>query len=223
MVEKGVSRRRRLWSAVMSIRSLLDTVLLVVIVGLLLERGWQRPARFEIGADITGFAPRISQQIKTFVPDPTFVPENGSQFFTDAVRARWLSIVPKGLGYIRINNTHAYNNLPTPLQSYPDSTFTTSVTHQLHCLHAIVEVVAAYTSNQRDKLPAEGTWHLSHCFEYLRQSIMCCGDLALEGQHTTFPPGVTGSDGWDATHVCRDYGQVLEYLEGKRVDDEVWI
>jgi hypothetical protein len=185
----------------------------------------------------------VSQQIKSFAPDPMFVPENVSEFFTEAVQARWLSIVPStasspnfdtfrtgpdksdvgGLGYVQINNTQGYNNLPTPLVSYPDSTFTTAVTHQLHCLHAIVEVVAAYTSNDLDRLPEEGAWHLGHCFDYLRQSIMCSGDMALEGQHTTFPSGFQGSDGWDAKHVCRDYNQVLAHLEENRVDDEKWI
>ncbi len=182
----------------------------------------------------------MSQQIKSFSPDPAFVPKNGSEVFTDAVRAKWMSIVPRmcpflratlpntnpapgGLGYVQINNTQAYNNLPTPLKGYPDSTFTTSMTHQLHCLHAIVEVVAAYTSDRLDKLPKEGPWHLAHCFDYPRQSIMCCGDVALEGQQTSFPAGFVGSDGWDAKHVCRDYGQVLAHLEGNRADDESWI
>lgn len=41
---------------------------------------------------------------------------------------------------------------------------------------------------------------MNHCFDYLRQSIMCCGDVALEGEQTTFPPGFDGSDGWDAVH-----------------------
>jgi hypothetical protein len=113
MAQRRLSRRRRIWMALMSIRSLLDTVLLLVILGLLLERGWQRTAWFEIGGDITGFAPRstdmssnciphgllltrgtVSQQIKSFVPNPLFIPKNGSEFFTDAVRSRWLSIVP---------------------------------------------------------------------------------------------------------------------------------
>lgn len=129
----------------------------------------------------------------------------------------------EGLGYVLINDTQGYNNLPTPLEGYPDSVFTTSVTHQLHCLHAIVQVVAAYTSDQLDKLPHEDAWHVAHCFDYLRQSIMCTGDVALEGQHTTFPLGFTGSDGWDAKHVCKDYGQVLAHLEKNRADDEVWI
>ncbi|KAH6855885.1 hypothetical protein B0I37DRAFT_411849 [Chaetomium sp. MPI-CAGE-AT-0009] len=207
----------------MSMRSLLDTILLLIILGLLLDRDWQNPSWFDVGGDITGFAPKMSQQITSFAPDPMFVPENGSEFFTDAVQSRWLSIVPRGLGYVQINNTRSYNNLPTPLELYPDSTFTTSVTHQLHCLHSIVGIVAAYTSNELDKLPDAGAWHISHCFDYLRQSIMCCGDVALEGQQTTFPPGFAGSDGWDAKHVCRDYNQVLAHLEENRVDDERWI
>ncbi|KAK4099210.1 hypothetical protein N658DRAFT_498572 [Parathielavia hyrcaniae] len=205
-------------------RSWLETLLVLTILGLLLERwGWQGPASFEVGGDITGFAPRISQQIKSFAPDPLFIPQNGSDFFSDAVQSRWLSIVPRGLGYVQINHTEPYNNLPTPLEQYPPSTFTTSVTHQLHCLHAIVTGYAAFTSNQLDRLLGEEPWHLAHCFEYLRQSIMCAADLALEGQHTTFPAGFTGSDGWDAKHVCRDYGQVLAHLEGNRVDDKSWI
>jgi len=97
------------------------------------------------------------------------------------------------------------------------------MTHQLHCLHAIVGTFAAMTSDRPEMMPEEGPWHLAHCFEYLRQSIMCCGDVALEGQHTTFPAGLKGSDGWDAKHVCKDYGQMMEYLEEKRVDDEIWI
>ncbi|KAK3390161.1 hypothetical protein B0H63DRAFT_519395 [Podospora didyma] len=227
------SRLRRIWAAVMTGRSILDTVLLLIVLGLLLERSGglhkeevptpEGTPQLESGGDITGFAPRISQQIKTFAPDPMYIPENGSEFFTEAVRQKWLGIVPKGLGYVRINETKAYDNLPTPLQEYPNSTFTTSMTHQLHCLHAIVGVVAAYTSNQPDKIPEEGAWHLSHCFEYLRQSIMCSGDLALEGQQTTFPAGFKGSDGWDAKHVCKDYGQILGYLEANRANDEVWI
>ncbi|VBB73883.1 Putative protein of unknown function [Podospora comata] len=234
-------RKKRRWmcKTIMSIRSLLDTVMLVVILVLVAERRWpeysilpgkqnNEGAKGEIGGDITGFAPYFSQQITTFQPDPLFVPDNSSDFFTEAVRKKWLGIVPRGLGYVTVNKTSSrgqdsFDNLPHPLKEYPSSTFTTSVTHQIHCLHTIAGVVAAYESNRLDMLPEEGAWHLNHCFDYLRQSIMCCGDVALEGQHTTFPEDFTGSDGWDAKHVCRDYGEVLEYLEANRADDQVWI
>jgi F0F1-type ATP synthase assembly protein I len=58
MVERRASRRRQIWSTVMSLRSLVDTILLFVILGLLLDREWQKPSWFEVGGDITGFAPK---------------------------------------------------------------------------------------------------------------------------------------------------------------------
>lgn len=58
MVDRRLSRRQRIWSTLMSIRSLLDSVLLLVILGLVLDRGSQRQSWFEVGGDITGFAPK---------------------------------------------------------------------------------------------------------------------------------------------------------------------
>lgn len=216
--------RIKRWSAVLfSAQGILNTVLLLVIVGLLVERRWhqEKIGLFEGNGDLTGFAPRFSQQIKTFVPDPMYAPENASDFFTLEVREKWLSLVPKGLGYLRLERPGDYNNLPTPLVGYEGTVFTTSMTHQLHCLHAIVETFADI--NDSRNVPNDMAWHLGHCFEYLRQSIMCCGDVALEGQQTTFPEGTVGSDGWDAKHVCKDYNQIYNYLEENRADDQSWI
>ena len=39
-----------------------------------------------------------------------------------------------------------------------------------------------------------------HCFDYMRQAIMCSADMALEGLETTFPDHNGGSDGWDSKH-----------------------
>jgi hypothetical protein len=52
---------------------------------------------------------------------------------------------------------------------------------------------------------------------------MCCGDVAIEGQQTTFPTDVSGSDGWDDKHICKDYNQVYEHLERHPVGDEKWL
>jgi hypothetical protein len=35
--------------------------------------------------------------------------------------------------------------------------------------------------------PVKMPWHINHCFEYIRQAIMCAGDVALEGAATRFP------------------------------------
>jgi len=72
------------------------------------------------------------------------------------------------------------------------------MTHQLHCLFAIVETYSGLTSNTT--LPEDHHWHMIHCFDYMRQAIMCSADMALEGLETTFPDHNGGSDGWDSKH-----------------------
>lgn len=59
-----------------------------------------------------------------------------------------------------------------------------------------------------------------HCFDYMRQAIMCSADMALEGHETTFPDDNGGSDGWDSKHVCKDWSEVVDYLEGVRAYDD---
>ncbi|KAK2061438.1 hypothetical protein LY76DRAFT_603285 [Colletotrichum caudatum] len=223
-------------------RWLVDTLMLLVIIGLLLERkaGLEttalRDKRLEPVGDLTGFAPEFTQQITTFHPTTDFVPDDPKKLFTNAsIQENWLSIVPRGLGYVVMNDTEAHGNLPVPLPEFaPRTVFTTSMTHQLHCLYAILESYAGLAVNgsaavdMHSHIPegaqgSEEPWHLQHCFEYLRQAIMCAGDVALEGTQTTFPPGWTGSDGWDAKHVCKDYKQVYDYLDKNRALDDHWI
>lgn len=111
--------------------------------------------------------------------------------------------------------------------------FTTSVTHQLHCLYVILKAHNSMKLVVTEPGPAkpytlEDPWHLNHCFDYIRQAIMCAGDVALEGAATSFPVDEHGhdrggSDGWDAIHVCKDYSQIYAYLEEKTVSHKKWI
>jgi hypothetical protein len=113
------------------------------------------------------------------------------------------------------------------------------VTHQLHCLYMIMTgmnelslnggrfVMNMDSGGEHDEgLTREGedpAEHLSHCFDYLRQAIMCHGDVALEGLQTTFGPDVGGSDGWNVQHVCKPWDDVYTWLESNRIDDRTWI
>ncbi|KAL1591908.1 hypothetical protein SLS60_011500 [Paraconiothyrium brasiliense] len=174
----------------------------------------------------------VSQQIVGFKPDPIFAPENASDFWSIETQQAWLDIVPEGLGYVEVKEPSRYSNLPKPIHDYANQTvFTTSMTHQLHCLYTMLEayntlqVSVALGFRNQIKMP----WHINHCFEYIRQAIMCAGDVALEGAATTFPgdpvsgEDLGGSDGWDAKHVCKDFGQVYAYLEERTVNHVKWI
>lgn len=144
-----------------------------------------------------------------------------SQCLLRRLGAHFSNRLTEGLGYLQVKDPSRYNNLPYPLEGYNGTVFTTSLTHQLQCLYNIVEVHSSLQSGKYIAPQIHG--HLPHCFEYLRQSIMCCGDTALEGQQTTFGDNITGSDGWDAKHVCKYYGQLVNFLKDQRADDEIWI
>lgn len=76
---------------------IVDTFLLFTIIVLLLGSSWTGHGRyhlFEGGGDLTGFAPEFSQKITTFSPDPAFVPENTSEFFSKETKQKWLDLVP---------------------------------------------------------------------------------------------------------------------------------
>ncbi|KAK1975432.1 hypothetical protein LZ30DRAFT_605645, partial [Colletotrichum cereale] len=57
--------------------------------------------------------------------------------------------------------------------------------------------------------------HAWHCFDYIRQSLMCCGDTSLEGADPFNPPSRTL--GFGTTHVCRDYDAIFKYAEEHRL------
>jgi hypothetical protein len=111
--------RRDGWlTTLKSHRWLLDTVLLLVVIALLLEKGWSTHGKshyFEGAGDITGFAPEckhgqlrsylwwfswpspfypVSQKITTFSPDPAFVPDDPEEFLANHTRRKWLEIIP---------------------------------------------------------------------------------------------------------------------------------
>jgi hypothetical protein len=52
-------------------------------------------------------------------------------------------------------------------------------------------------------------FHIRHCYDYLRQAIMCASDTNLEvldhERHVT--------NGWGQPKTCRDYRKVFEFAE----------
>lgn len=77
-----------------------------------------------------------------------------------------------------------------------------SLFHQLHCLSYIV---AHYQEGYAGtKLTDEVAHHSAHCFDYLRQAIMCAADTNLEGETEAGP-------GWGSKHMCTDYDALLAW------------
>ncbi|KAL4869530.1 hypothetical protein BDV12DRAFT_75899 [Aspergillus spectabilis] len=119
----------------------------------------------------------------------------------------WDSIVPVGQGSVR-----------HPSGSETASVYTLSVVHQLHCLWSIHQNYYNALHPEKNTEPdgLAGKQHMRHCFDYLRQSLMCASDSTLEPVDAELG-GVTG---WGNERVCRDYAVLRAWAEERRVSNE---
>lgn len=51
--------------------------------------------------------------------------------------------------------------------------------------------------------------HIRHCFEYLRQSIICLADSNLEEMNYT----ARGVSGWQTERTCRNFKELSEWAD----------
>jgi hypothetical protein len=215
--------RRSFVSTITSYRWLIDTSLLLIIIGLitvLLRRdewgGKSREATWQIGGDFTAarlnsrfpilflritLTSAVPTRIEKFDPDMSFVPMNSTAFFSPSTLLRWNSIMPVGTGF------------PGPGRIFS----TTSMTHQLHCIYMIARIFSGVTSGRVRDIPEDYNFHFMHCVDYVRQGIMCSADLAVEVHEPKDSDDFGPQDGgWSGHHVCKDYSKVISYLEGKK-------
>ena len=64
--------------------------------------------------------------------------------------------------------------------------------------------------------------HWEHCFDYLRQVLMCTADTTLENLEQRADGGglLASVDGWGTTHMCRDYESLVQWAEVHRATDD---
>ncbi|PQE14476.1 Tat pathway signal sequence protein [Rutstroemia sp. NJR-2017a BBW] len=112
----------------------------------------------------------------------------------------WIELSADGRGYVRVDNAEAFD-LGTPYEmhindTYSEPVYMMSVFHQLHCLYFQQGYGGA-------NLTEEVAHHSAHCFDNIRQAIMCAADTTLEGK--------TDTPGWGAKHQCTDYDVMLAW------------
>jgi hypothetical protein len=73
-------------------------------------------------------------------------------------------------------------------------------------------VIVESTKKAKHLLGGGSEGHAGHCFEYLRQGIMCNGDMTLEWPKL----GANGKrievDGWEIPHVCKSWVSTPRFL-----------
>lgn len=137
-----------------------------------------------------------------------------------------------GRGFVVIKDWEQHKDtLPPPMKTHGKDIFSVAVFHQLHCLHSMLgefnmlyKAMSADSRRygaphiRRDHGPGSKIYkHIGHCFDYLRSSLMCCGDAALEG-HTD---GLEGADtlGVGSYHVCKNIDAIKVWAESSKASN----
>lgn len=199
-------RRLKRWVSVLSVLLTLAILALLVTMG---NGSWKHKSR---GKTLSLVPPMPTTQV-TFERDDRFAapstPENDQA---------WSSLMPDGDGFIVIpNNTRQGYHLPPGKSTRHGEVYDISLFHQLHCLaniraHTYTLQAALGRDNWQeiyDILLKKGEDHVFHCFDYIRQALMCAGDLTVEWPRTEPDGRRFAVDGWGITHECKSWVGLL--------------
>lgn len=65
--------------------------------------------------------------------------------------------------------------------------------------------------------------HNNHCYEYIRQAILCAGDMTLEPAEVEGGKRAHSVDGWGVVHQCRNFDSVFEFAEKHGDGSSEWL
>ena len=75
--------------------------------------------------------------------------------------------------------------------------------------------MASYGRLRQGQDQSEKGYHIAHCFDYLRQGILCAGDMTLEGNNSVTYPGVDVP--WGTAHKCLDWSALIGWADDRTI------
>jgi hypothetical protein len=207
--DEGERRYRDLSRAHRRLRIWLGSVVALLVlasIGLLLALS---NAAFHVRdqKDATSPVPRMPMTRVTFNRNDTFAGPSSPE--RDQA---WSAISPPGDGFVVFDDaTRDAYRLPLGKHARYGDVYDISLFHQLHCLASIrghmFTLEAAMRRENREEIynillkPKED--HVFHCFDYIRQALMCAGDMTIEWPRTEPDGRRFAVDGWGITHDCK--------------------
>ncbi|TID12759.1 hypothetical protein E6O75_ATG10252 [Venturia nashicola] len=182
-------------------------------------------AKGELMGDVNKIVPEFPTQKVVFMNDSRYSNEkmfkNEKEFNT--ILSTWEKDMPLGRGFVTVHNASSYAPLQRPwhLSSSPGlDGYSIAYLHQYHCLYMIMRSHGQYRFG-RPSHDVDMERHVTHCFDYLRQSMYCAGDSALEGKSAI--PGLEMTDGWGDTHICKNQKALLGWVVENRFSNKTGI
>ncbi|KAF2667142.1 hypothetical protein BT63DRAFT_481585 [Microthyrium microscopicum] len=222
---RGYPRFQNLSSLLVWFRWATITILQTAIIILLLrnensdrEVEW-KTSETETGGDVNGlYIPKSHTYTILTSNESAFIPDMASNVNRMEVRKNWDLLMPLGSGSVAIPEHEQYPLLGKPILDDPIRSgplYEASWTHALHCLYYSVDTYHQLVVNGSFGFDGErNDDHAAHCFEYLRNQILCSADMTLEGSES-----LLDSRGGGQAHMCRNRKEAIAWIETRRLDD----
>ncbi|CAA9961562.1 DUF3328 domain containing protein [Pyrenophora teres f. maculata] len=220
-----VSGWRKTVDSVQFLRWPVTFFLLTVILICELSIFHQQSTPLKLGSEVNGLLPEFTTQKKTFHTDKRYASDHRTAASINVTKHQWMDLIPRGGGFLQIPD-YTSHALPPPMHfsaAPGKQVYAIAVFHELHCLMHLsgyIDKLVMQIRNKDFELDEEAVWHNDHCFNYLRNALLCCGDTTLEGQaQTPELQGMAGTDGTGAVHVCRNFDEIMAFAEKVRLTD----
>ncbi|KAI0893768.1 hypothetical protein F4806DRAFT_134966 [Annulohypoxylon nitens] len=165
--------------------------------------------------------PPLGNVLRTYIGEPAYYAND-----MNVTHKAWMSLFPPGMGYVSMDNIKDAGEIPQifrDMSTDGSGRFCVAAFHQLHCLFLIYSDFRRALNGElkADAHSLHGS-HSLHCYDYLRESIICAADSALEPFRSPFDGGTQGNgvDGFGSVHQCRNFGELYEWSEKFRYTDK---
>jgi hypothetical protein len=204
-------------------------VLSVLCVTLLVDKKLSNPAlgTYEHGfsTDLTAARPFINLKKHQFTGGLDFYAENGTVFRahnsadgreyvgppSPAIDEAWKYLLDGLTVKLPKSNPGNLKDIGYEQPDFPGYLTTTlDVHHTLHCVNVVRKGLYPDYYQDKHNTPAAAQLHLEHCLDYVRQSVMCHGDLTPVRlfYHEQLEREVADFETW---HTCRDYSVIRDW------------
>ncbi|KAF1918579.1 hypothetical protein BDU57DRAFT_203922 [Ampelomyces quisqualis] len=186
----------------------------------------RQPISYPIGSEMNGLVPHFSHEQKIFRADGRYASDHTTMESINATKKNWMDLMPPGGGFLDVQD-YTSHTLPPPMhfdQNPGGQIYSIAVFHELHCLmhlSSYVDQLVMQIRNRDFTLDESDVGHNDHCFNYIRNALICCGDTTLEGQsQAKMFEHIAGTDGTGAVHVCRNYDEISAWATKHRITDK---
>ncbi|KAI9640575.1 hypothetical protein NHQ30_010873 [Ciborinia camelliae] len=130
--------------------------------------------------------------------------------------AAWDNLMPAGRGFILVEEPEKYGLRPgLPTLNGPDRYSVSGVIRESYYSTLLGTRPHIHGDEKLSDAAAQESdrEHTGHCFDYLRQAIMCSADMTIEWAEEV-PEGKApfSVDGWGIPHMCRNWEGVLKWM-----------